>query len=66
MNKDIRKVLEENNYIISSEQYISLFNPVEDEKIENMKYLSNYNLFQVKRENEFFEFKVEQKVKIKK
>lgn len=66
MNKDIRKVLEENNYVILSDQYISLFNPVEDEKIENVKYLANYNLFQVKRENEFFEYKVKPKEKVKK
>lgn len=66
MNKDIRKILEENNYVLSNEQYISLFNPIDDEKIDNIKYLANCNLFQVRRQNEFFEFKVEQNVKVKK
>lgn len=66
MNKDIRKILEENNYVISDEQYVSLFNPQENETISNIKYLGNNNTFQVKLNNDLFEFKVEQRVKIKK
>lgn len=63
MDKDIRRILEENNYVISIEEYISLFNPVEDESISNVKYLKDRNTFQVNRKNEFFEFKVKSKIK---
>lgn len=63
MDKDIRRILEENNYVISIEEYISLFNPVEDESISNVKYLKDCNTFQVNRKNEFFEFKVKSKIK---
>ena len=66
MNKDIRKILEESNYVISDEQYVSLFNSQENEAISNIKYLGNSNTFQVKLNNDLFEFKVEQRVKIKK
>lgn len=66
MDKDIRKILQEKNYVLSNEEYISLFNPIEDESISNVKYLDYCNKFQVSKGNEFFEFKVEPKVKIKK
>lgn len=66
MDKDIRRILQEKNYVLSNEEYISLFNSTEDETIYSIKYLADCNKFQVNKQNEFFEFKVEPKVKIKK
>lgn len=66
MDNDIRKILEEHNYILSPEEYLALINPIDDDRISYIKYVGDRNIFQVCKNNDFMEFKVESKVMIKK
>lgn len=67
MNEEIKKTLTENNYVISQEQYHELFNPLTNPDVVYVKYQAHINKFNVAMSNhDFFEFKVENKSKIKK
>lgn len=66
MKDTVRRILQDNNYIISSDDYKNFFSPLNDADISYVKYMGDCDKFQVVYNNcEYVEFKVN-KVKVKK
>lgn len=66
---EIRKLLEEKNYLISSDLYDAVFDTKISTQITNIKYHPEKDIISVKTDdNYYFEFRVEYKplVKVKK